>query len=150
GVLLQRHGPMVLGVCRRVLHDPHDAHDAFQATFLVFVRKAGSIRRRAVLGSWLYAVAHRVAVRLQAQIARRRAVEKSGEELAGAAAPAEPRDAELGRVLHEEVCRLPENYRTPVVLCYLEGKTNEETARQLCWPLGTVKGRLARARNLLR
>lgn len=149
-ILLERHGAMVLGVCRCVLRDTHDAHDAFQATFLVFLRKASSIRRREVVGSWLYAVAHRVAVRLKTQIARRRTVERVDPELAEIASPTEEGTSELGSILEEEVHRLPKKYRTPIVLCYLEGKSNDEAAQQLCWPLGTVKARLDRARKLLR
>jgi RNA polymerase sigma factor (sigma-70 family) len=149
--ILARHGPMVLGICRRVLRDPEDVEDAFQATFLVLVRRAGSLRDRDLLGNWLFGVASRVALRARVVAARRQAAE-------GARPPVDPpapgdgdhADLESGRMLHEEVRRLPEKYRVPVLLCYLEGLTHEEAARQLGWPVGTVKGRLARARDLMR
>jgi RNA polymerase sigma factor (sigma-70 family) len=147
--LLQRHGPMVFGLCRRLLADTAEAEDAFQATFLVLVRRARSVRKRESLGSWLFGVASRIARRARAGAARRRRREQAAARTAdGAAPPAEPND--LRRVLDEEIDRLPEKYRAPVVLCYFEGRTNEEAARQLRWPTGTVQGRLARARNLLR
>jgi len=149
-VLLSRHGPMVLGLCRRLLRNGHDAEDAFQATFLVLVRKAGSLRERDLLGNWLYGVAYRIAVRVRANNSRRQAVETlDADRVAGAAGPA-PAEQELRWLLQEELSRLPDKYRQPVVLCYLEGQTNEEAARRLSWPVGTVKGRLARARDLLR
>jgi len=148
--LVVRHGPMVLGVCRHVLDQHQDAEDAFQATFLVLARKAGSIRDRRVLGSWLYEVAYRIAVRARAHAVRRRTQERQGAEMSVTAPEYDAGWNELRPVLHEEVNRLPEKYRTPVVLCYLEGKTNEEVAQMLRWPVGTVKGRLSRARELLR
>ncbi|WP_406696936.1 sigma-70 family RNA polymerase sigma factor [Singulisphaera sp. Ch08] len=146
--LVARHGPMVMGVCRQWLRDPSDVEDAFQATFLVLVRKAGSLRDRALLGNWLYGVAYRVALRARAEAARRRSREKGGVD--DRADPQEPGSQERHPWLHEEVNRLPEKYRAPIVLCYLEGRTHEEAAEQLCWPVGTVKGRLSRARDLLR
>lgn len=148
--LVQRHGPMVLGVCRHLLPNSHDVEDAFQAVFLVLVSKAASIRRRTLLAGWLYRVAYRVAMRARVQSARRRGREVRGVEMITAQADAEGIDPELRPVLHEELNRLPEKYRSPIVLCYLQGKTHEEAARQLAWPIGTVKGRLARARELLR
>jgi RNA polymerase sigma factor (sigma-70 family) len=149
--LVQRHGPLVWGVCRRVLgHDP-DAEDAFQATFLVLARKAGSIGRRASVRSWLYAVAYRVAVRARAAAARRRARERPVAEPPAAAASApDPDQHEVRAILDEEVSRLPERQRLPVILCYLEGKTNDEAARELGCPRGTVATHLARARQRLR
>jgi RNA polymerase sigma factor (sigma-70 family) len=147
-VLVHRHGPLVFAVCRSLLRDSHDAEDAFQATFLVLVRKAGSIRPRAPLAHWLYGVAYRVAARARALAARRRARERPGVELVAAKTPAE--EHELRPVLHEEINRLPDKYRVPIVLCYLQGRTQEEAARLLAWPVGTVKGRLARARELMR
>jgi RNA polymerase sigma factor (sigma-70 family) len=154
GALLQRYGPLVLGLCRRMLPDAQDAEDAFQATFLVLARKAASIRRQQSVGSWLYGVAHRTALRSRAATARRQAHEESAgdasvnpQDLDDPSAAADRR--ELRRVLDEEVQRLPAKYRLPVLLCYLDGKTNEEAATQLGWPKGTVQGRLARARDLL-
>lgn len=146
--LVTRHGPMVMGVCRQWLRDPRDAEDAFQATFLVLVRKAGSLRDRELLGNWLYGVAYRVALRARAEAARRRSREVVGLDDHGD--PHEPSAQERSPWLYEEVNRLPEKYRAPIVLCYLEGRTHEEAAEQLCWPVGTVKGRLSRARDLLR
>jgi RNA polymerase sigma factor (sigma-70 family) len=149
--LLARHGPMVLGVCRHVLDGRHDAEDAFQATFLVLARSAGAIRDRKALARWLYEVAYRTSVRAGARAARRPTREKEAAEMSASTHRHEndPAWNELRPVLHEEVNRLPEKYRSPVVLCYLEGRTNEEAAALLQWPVGTVKGRLARARELL-
>jgi RNA polymerase sigma factor (sigma-70 family) len=150
--LVRRHGPMVMGVCRHILDQVHDAEDAFQATFLVLARKAGTIHDRRVLGRWLYEVAYRIAIRSRTHAARRRAHERQGAEMAAAEPRLEedPGWTELRPVLHEEVNRLPEKYRTAVVLCYFEGRTNEEAAELLQWPVGTVKGRLSRAREMLR
>jgi RNA polymerase sigma-70 factor (ECF subfamily) len=148
--LVERHGPMVLRLCRRMLADAHDAEDAFQATFLVLVRRAGSIREPELLGNWLYGVAHRVAARARNVSARRRTREGQGHAMADVEAADEPGPSDLQPVLHEEVNRLPDKYRVPVVLCYLEGKSNEEVAQVLHRPVGTIKGRLARARKLLR
>jgi RNA polymerase sigma factor (sigma-70 family) len=147
--LVDRHGSMVLRVCRGVLRDPHDAQDAFQATFLVLVRKAGSIRDRDSLASWLHGVALRVATHARAGEARRRRLERVAAERAGCPDGRESSD-DLGSRLHEEVGRLPERYRAAVVLCYLEGHTCEDAARVLNWPVGTVKSRLSRARERLR
>jgi RNA polymerase sigma factor (sigma-70 family) len=148
--LVRRHGPMVLGVCRRVLHDPHAADDAFQATFLILVQKAGTLDRPELVGNWLYGVACRVARKARARPAPAAELPRQVVDMR----PVEP-DTELvwkdvRRVLDEELGRLPEKYRLPVVLCYLEGRTNEEAGRKLGWPLGTVAGRLSRARDLLR
>src|SRR5438105_4516735 len=114
-VLLTRHGPMVWGICRSLLNDPHAAEDAFQATFLVLVRKAHAIRRREQLGNWLYGVAHRVALRARAQAYRRQLRERSGHT---ADVGHDPRDsdAETSYILYEELSRLPERYRAPLVL----------------------------------
>ena len=153
--LVVRHGPMALGICRHVLNDQHDADDAFQATFLVLAQKASSIRNRRVLAGWLHEVAHRIAIKARASAVRRRNLERHG--IAMSPQVNEPPGLEeaaawneLRPVLHEEVERLPEKYRLPVILSYLEGKTNEEVAALLEWPVGTVKGRLSRARDLLR
>jgi RNA polymerase sigma factor (sigma-70 family) len=155
GTLVERHGPMVLGVCRHVLHGHHDAEDAFQATFLVLARKAGSIRNGRVLAGWLHEVAHRIAIKARASAARRRTLEREGVAMSPAAFESNTQDEaaawkELRPVLHAEVEMLPDRYRIPVILSYLEGKTNEEVAKLLRWPVGTVKGRLSRARDLLR
>jgi RNA polymerase sigma factor (sigma-70 family) len=148
--LVRRHGPMVLALCRRLLEDVHGAEDAFQATFLVLARKAASVRQRGSVGSFLYGVARRVAGKARSQMARRRVHEKQVQPPAPPDPAEEVARAELRPVLDEELGRLPEKYRAPLVLCYLEGKTNEEAARALGWTKGTVSGRLARARDLLR
>lgn len=147
--LVARHGPMVLGICRRMLQNPRDVEDAFQATFLVLVRRAASIRDRELLGNWLYGVARRVSVRSRSK----RAKLPYGAELSQLEDDCAAWDQdgfELRSVLDEELAKLPEKYRRPIVLCYLEGHTHEEAASRLEWPIGTVRGRLARARDLLR
>jgi RNA polymerase sigma factor (sigma-70 family) len=149
-LLVQRHGAMVLGVCRRLLRDSHDAEDAFQATFLVLARRAGSIGWSDSVGSWLHAVACRVARKAQVTAARRKRREREAAMTRSTNPIPESDWHDLRQVLDQELGRLPEKYRAPLVLCYLEGRTNEEAARQLGWPLGTVQGRLARARDLLR
>jgi polysaccharide export outer membrane protein len=147
--LIERHGPMVLRVCRRVLTDAHDAQDAFQATFLVLIRKASSVRRRDSLASWLHGIALRAAAGVRTAEARRRFHEqRCGDR--GANAGFVSSEPDLGSVLHEELARLPEQYRAPMVLCYLEGVGCEEAAHRLGWPVGTVKSRLARGRARLR
>jgi RNA polymerase sigma factor (sigma-70 family) len=150
-VLVKRHGPMVMGVCRHILYRHEDVEDAFQATFMTLVCKAGAIRDRRVLASWLREVAYRIAIRLKAGVSRLPALtgtvdpETSGGEPEGAAARKEMR-----RLLHAEVDRLPKRYRALVVHCYLEGETNREVARRLHCPVGTIKGQLSRAREMLR
>jgi len=148
-VLLARHGPMVLGVCRSVLEDASEAEDAFQATFLILIRKARSLWVQGSLGSWLYRVARRVAHHARKEALARRRREKQSAEMKPKPV-SETASAELRAVLYEEVDRLPAHYRSPVVLCLLEGLTHEEAARQLRWPVGTVSGRLSRARETLR
>jgi len=158
--LVERHGPMVLGVCRRFLRDPNDVDDAFQAVFLVLIRKASGLRRKELLGNWLYGVACRVAVRARSLAAKREARAASSGDAERLAvdhrrpAAEEPWEAVMrdeGRTwLHEEVERLPRRFRAPVVACYFEGRTHEEAATLLGCPLGTVKGRLALARDMLR
>src|SRR5262245_22056712 len=149
-MLLRRHGSMVLGVCRRVLHDRHDADDAFQATFLVLVRNAAAIAKRESVASWLYGVAYRIAVKARARAHRRSAQERHIPDIPRP----DPVDDVLWRdlrpVLDEEVGRLPEKYRAPVVLCYLEGVAYAEAARRLGCSKGTVALRLAEARERLR
>jgi RNA polymerase sigma factor (sigma-70 family) len=151
--LVRRHGPMVLRVCRNVLGDTTDADDAFQATFLVLVRRYRSIRKLESLGSWLYGVAARVAARAQVDAARRRAAERRGPlRVVQAVEPSDgvARDrAEFGSVIQDEVLRLPEKHRAVVTLCYWQGLTQEQAAAQLGCPLGTVRSRLARARDRL-
>jgi RNA polymerase sigma factor (sigma-70 family) len=148
--LVERHGPMVLRVCRHAAGDPHDAEDSFQATFLILVKQARSLWVLDSLGPWLHRVAHRVATRARLSGARLR----EHERRAAAARPAVVRERgdcdEVAALLHEEVDRLPERYRVPVVLCDLQGVTHEKAARHLGWPVGTVKTRLARAREMLR
>jgi RNA polymerase sigma factor (sigma-70 family) len=149
-LLVQRHGPMVLGVCQRVLGDIHAAEDSFQATFLVLVRQAGSIRKRGSLGSWLHGVALRIATRARAQASMRRRRERQLTRLP----PAEAFDAlswqELRNVLDEELGRLPQKYRTALVLCHLEGRTMDQAAQELGCPRGTLANRVARGGQLLR
>jgi RNA polymerase sigma factor (sigma-70 family) len=152
-VLVARHGPMVLRLCRRVLGDAHAAEDCCQATFLVLARRAATVRRRAALVSWLHGVAFRVARKARAAGSRRPPGERHGAD----EAPADPRPdpltlltaRELLTALDEEVRRLPEVYRLPVILCCVEGRTREEAARQLGWTSGSVKGRLERGRARL-
>jgi RND family efflux transporter MFP subunit len=148
-LLVWRHGPMVLGACRRLLCNPHDAEDAFQATWLVLVRKAGSISRGASLGAWLHRVACRVALRLRAARARRASRQRpAAEQLA--APTFSPEGREVMHILDEEVNRLPARQRKAFVLCCLEGKTGQEAAQQMGCPAGTVSSRLTRAREILR
>jgi RNA polymerase sigma factor (sigma-70 family) len=146
--LVERHGPMVLQICRATLGNDCDAEDAFQATFLVLARRAGSIRRRDSVASWVFGVARRIAARARVDAARRRKHERKAAEMAARSDDREERP-DLGPALYEEVERLPERYREVIVLCYLEGHTYEEAARRLGRPIGTVKVRLSRARGLL-
>ncbi len=149
--LVARHGPMVLGVCRRLLADPDDAEDAFQATFLVLVRRAGSIRDGDGLAPWLFGVARRVATRARIDAARRRARE-CPVAVEPASPPAEPDDRrrELARALTEEIDRLPESLRGAVLLCCVEGRSYEEAAGRLRCSTPAVRGRLSRARDRLK
>jgi RNA polymerase sigma factor (sigma-70 family) len=147
--ILSRHGPMVRNVCRQILFDPHDVDDAVQAVFLVLVRKARFIRVDGSLGPWLYAVAGRVAARARADRRKRWARETAGLENAELAYYSTDDRFEIPHVIHDELGRLPERLRAPIVLCYLEGLTHDVAARQLDCPVGTVRSRLARARGLL-
>ncbi len=147
--LVERHGAGVLRVCRGVLGDSHDAEDAFQATFLVLARRAGTIRDRDAVGAWLMGVAFRVAGCARSAAIRRRTHErKAAVGITHAVRDDEPGD--WRSLLHQEVGRLPEKFRTPLALCYLEGLTQEEVARRLGWPIGTVRSRVARGREWLR
>jgi RNA polymerase sigma factor (sigma-70 family) len=148
--LLRRYGPMVLGVCRRLLGSSHDVDDAFQATFLILVRKAPAIGDGERVGSWLYGVAYRVAIRARAQAARDRARHQPLADTPCPESPPATLAEEVRTLVDEEVSRLPVRYREAVVCCYFEGRTQEEAARLLGWPKGTVATRLNRARELLR
>jgi RNA polymerase sigma factor (sigma-70 family) len=148
-VLVERHGPMVFGVCRRVLESTHDAEDAFQATFLVLARRATALGQLATVAGWLCGVAYRVARKMKMQRLKRAALEPQVRP----PAPAAPPDLawrELLAVLDEELQRLGEGQRLPLVLCYLQGLTQEEAAKQLGWPRGTLKRRLERGRDVLK
>jgi RNA polymerase sigma factor (sigma-70 family) len=147
--LVRRHGPMVWGVCRRVLRNYHDAEDAFQATFLVFVRKAASIAFRELVANWLYGVAHQTALKARATAAKRKGRERQVTEMPEPAIAEQDQWHDLQPLLDGELSRLPDTYRAVIVLCDLEGKTRKEAARQLACPEGTVAGRLARARAML-
>jgi RNA polymerase sigma factor (sigma-70 family) len=148
--LVRRHGPMVLGVCRRILRNHHDAEDAFQTTFIVLVRKAGSVEPREMIANWLYGVAYRTASKARSMIAKQRLRERRLPEMPEPeAAEADHCWHDLQPLLDQELSRLPDKYRSPIVLCDLEGKTGKEAARQLGWPEGTVASRLSRGRGLL-
>jgi RNA polymerase sigma factor (sigma-70 family) len=147
--LVRRHGPMVLGVCRRVLPNPHDAEDAFQATFLVLVRKAASVVPREMVGNWLYGVAYRTALEARRRAARRQARERQVHDMPHPGAEPERLWHDLRPLLDEELGRLPQRYRAAVVLCDLQGLTRKEAARRLGVPEGTVSGRLTTARRML-
>jgi RNA polymerase sigma factor (sigma-70 family) len=149
-LLLWRHGPMVLCTCRRVLRHAADVDDAFQATFLVLLRKARSVSRGEALGAWLYRVAYRVALRARAAAQRRAQHERPGLDAEEVPAPAAPAWDDLRPVLDEEVSRLPARERSAFVLCHLQGKTHAEAGRELGCPAGTVSWRVARARERLR
>src|SRR4051812_42298634 len=146
--ILRRHGPMVLRVCRRVLRHEQDAEDAFQATFLVLAGKLGSVRRHASLASWLHGVAHRVALQARDRASTRR----RHEQEAAAPRDAPPDDVawgELRGVLDAELGRLPEKWRLPLILCYLDGRTQDEAAELLGWSKNTLRSRLGEARDAL-
>jgi RNA polymerase sigma factor (sigma-70 family) len=147
--LVERHGPMVLRLCRQVIGDEHEAQDAAQTAFLVLARRSGSIRRRDSIASWLYSVARRIATRARVAAARRREIEWRGDLIAGHC------EDECGQTvpqteLYEELDRLPERYRVPLVLCHLEGLTHEQAAQRLRCPVRTVETRLLRGRARLR
>jgi RNA polymerase sigma factor (sigma-70 family) len=146
--LVERHGPMVLRVCRTILRDRHDAEDAFQATFLVLARQAASIRSRTSVASWLHGVARRVAFSARSAASRRRQHERKAADRTERFV-AEPRWDDLAQVLHEEIDQLPERYRAPTVLCDMEGLTEGQAVRRLGRPVGTIRSRLRRGRQRL-
>jgi RNA polymerase sigma factor (sigma-70 family) len=150
--LVDRHGPMVLRVCAGVLGDAHEAQDASQATFLVLAQRARTVRRRGSVASWLQGVALRLSANLKRGAARRRSHERRGGEvmMARRGGTGGPPPEASWEELHEELGRLPERYREPIVLCHLEGLTQEQAAGRLGWPIGTVQSRLARGRERLR
>ena len=147
--LMVRHGPMVYGICRSALQDSHDAQDAFQAVFVVLANRARFIRRKESVGGWLFGVAQRVAARARNRAGRRRALDRRAAERTSECYLPSEHDPDWD-VLHEEVNRLPERLRTPLVLCYLEGLTYERAAHRLALSDGTLRGRLSQARNRLR
>jgi RNA polymerase sigma factor (sigma-70 family) len=149
-VLISRHGPMVLGLSRRILGNSHAAEDAFQTTFLVLVKKAEKLRDCEGLTNWLYGVALRVAKKERAKAARRRLIERRAANTRATGRGDDLERAELRSVIDEEIARLPERLRVPLILCHLEGLQHEEVARRLGCPLGTVESRLSRARQQLR
>jgi C-terminal peptidase prc len=145
--LVRRHGPLVWGVCQRVLGHRHDAEDVFQATFFVLARKAASVQWRDSVGSWLHEVAYRLSHETRVKAARRRCHELQAAALAG---PAPERDHEVYALLDEELHRLPTKFRAPLLLCYLQGRTSDQAAEELGWSLRTLQRRLAQGRELLR
>ncbi|QDU96638.1 sigma-70 family RNA polymerase sigma factor [Lignipirellula cremea] len=147
--LVVRHGPLVMAVCRRVLGKEHDAEDAFQATFLVLARKAGSVRRENSLGAWLYKTAFRIALRARAKRSRRPETSLETDPMIADSLSQISQEHEQA-VLDQELNALPEKYRLPLFLCCLEGKSRDEAAEQLGWSIGALKGRLERGRQLLR
>lgn len=148
--LVERYAPLVFGVCRRTLQDEHAAEDAFQATFLVLWKKAPSLDGRGSIANWLYTVAYHLALKAKIRGDQRRAHERQVPAMPEAETPTEPVWNELRPLLDEELGRLPDKYRAPMILCYLSGKTNEQAAEELGWTKDTVRGRLAKAREILR
>jgi RNA polymerase sigma factor (sigma-70 family) len=148
--LLHRHAGLVWGVCRRMLKDSHLAEDAFQATFLVLAREVSSIRKRQSVGSWLYGVAYRLASRVRSDSTRRQQCEGRMRATNEPDPMTDIIRRELRPVLDEELQALPEKYRAPLILCYLQGKTHEQAAQELGWPVGTMSRRLDKGRDLLR
>ncbi|MGE3804213.1 MAG: sigma-70 family RNA polymerase sigma factor, partial [Gemmataceae bacterium] len=149
-LLMQRHGPMVLNVCRKLLRDPHDADDAYQAVFLVLVRRAASLEKRPYLGGWLYQVAQRTGLKARMLAARRHERHQPLDDQQAGSEVVSMHDADTHSVLSEELSRLPEKYRAPLVFCYLQGKSTEEAAQRMGCPRGTILWRLSRGRDLLR
>jgi RNA polymerase sigma factor (sigma-70 family) len=147
--LVRRHAPMVWGVCRRVLRHQQDAEDAFQAAFLVLVRKAASVVPRAMVGNWLYGVAHHTALKARATAAKRKERERQVGQMPELSCEDQPRWRDVQAVLDNELSRLPDRFRAVIVLCDLEGRTRKEAAQQLGCPEGSIAGWLARARSML-
>jgi RNA polymerase sigma-70 factor (ECF subfamily) len=148
--LVHRYGPLVLGVCRRILGNWEDAQDAFQVTFLVLASKADTLKEPEALAPWLYGVAYRTAVKARGRTARQRACERQAADMLPAV-PDQPDDGrQVFEVLDEELNLLPERYRILLVLCYLQGKTHEQAARELGYPVGSMSWRVGRAREALR
>jgi RNA polymerase sigma factor (sigma-70 family) len=147
--LVRRHGPMVWGACRRVLRSHDDAEDAFQATFLVLVRKAAAVIPRAMVGNWLYGVAYRTAMKAKATSSKRQTKERQVEVMPEPEAQQQDLWRDLQPLLDQELDRLLDKYRAAVVLCDLEGKTHKEAAQHLRWPVGTLSTRLIRGRGML-
>ena len=150
--IIDRHGPMVRRICRQMLGNQHDGQDAFQAAFFILARKAGTVRTRDSLASWLQGVAYRVCLRARSANSRRRVHERMAATQGGAGASGvnEGETADWGELLHAELARLPQRFRAPILLCDLEDVAYEEAARLLGCPVGTVKSRLARGRERLR
>lgn len=147
--LMEKHGPMVMAVCRSVLRNSHDVEDAFQNTFVSLALRACTIERGNCVGPWLHRVALRMANKIRSESHKRRLKELATMERGGHGMVRSP-DLSSDRLVRDEVSRLPDRYRLPLVLCYLQGKSNEEAAAQLHCPIGTIKGRLWRARQTLR
>ena len=147
--IVGRHGPMVWGVCRRVLRDRHDAEDAFQATFIVLARKAASVMIREKLGHWLYGVAYQTAMKAKSMRAKRRMREVQVAEVPERIVVSDDLRDACAESLDWELSRLPDKYRIPIVLCGLEGRSHREAAEQLGWRVGTVSSRLSRGRSML-
>ena len=148
-MLVERHGPMVLGVCRRVIGNLHDAEDAFQAVFLVLARKASSIVPRDLVGNWLHGVAYRTALQARDRLGRRRARERQVKDMPQPTVAPDLDLRELHQTLDQELNQLSEKYRVPIVLCDLEGRLRQDVARQLRIPEGTLSSRLAKGRQML-
>jgi RNA polymerase sigma-70 factor (ECF subfamily) len=147
--MVRRHGPMVMGVCGRVLRNRQDAEDAFQAAFLVLVRKAAVITSRELLAAWLYGVAYNTALKAKASAARRHRKERQAAAMVESDAETSPPERDWLPLLDRELSGLPDRYRLPIILCELQGKSHQDAARELGCPIGTLSGRLSRGRNLL-
>lgn len=148
--IVSRHGPMIFHLCRRIVGNEHDAEDVFPATFLVLARRADAVRRRVSVGGWLYGVACRLAVKARAATARRFARERHTAARESRNPPDEISVAEAREILDHELARLPEKFRSPLVLCCLQGLARDEAARQLGWPASVLKSRLEQGRERLR